>query len=56
MKKERKRSGERGQGERRREVGVGGMDIWNGERERESSNSKTLMFKDSGIRSIWTYL
>ena len=27
-----------------------------GETERENSNSKTLMLKDSSVRSIWTYL
>ena len=27
-----------------------------GEREGENSNSKTLIFKDSSVRSIWTYL
>ena len=26
------------------------------ERERENSNSKTLIPKDSSVRSIWTYL
>ena len=26
------------------------------ERERENSNSKTLILKDSSVRSIWTYL
>ena len=26
------------------------------ERQRENSNSKTLMLKDSSVRSIWTYL
>ena len=25
-------------------------------RERENSNSKTLILKDSSVRSIWTYL
>ena len=37
---------ERGEGERERER----------ERERENSNSKTLILKDSSVRSIWTYL
>ena len=27
-----------------------------GERENSNSNSKTLILKDSSIRSIWTYL
>ena len=26
------------------------------ERERERENSKTLILKDSSVRSIWTYL
>ena len=26
------------------------------ERQRENSNSKTLILKDSSVRSIWTYL
>ena len=48
-KKDRKREGEReGRGrERMREKG---------KRERENSNSKTLILKDSSVRSIWTYL
>ena len=46
--KERQRETERhrGGGERERER----------ERERENSNSKTVILKDSTVRSIWTYL
>ena len=30
--------------------------MWEREQERENSNSKTVILKDSSVRSIWTYL
>ena len=32
------------------------MDLSNSKPERENSKSKTLILKDSSVRSIWTYL
>ena len=40
-------------------MGGGGGETEAGRRgvgERERENSKTLIFKDSNVRSIWTYL
>ena len=33
-----------------------GLGRWGEEKERESSNSKSLILNDSSVRSIWTYL
>ena len=54
--RERERRGRGGETEtetqREMEVGEGGE----GGRENSNSNSKTLIHKDSSVRSIWTYL